>query len=156
MKLANEDTAGFRVSRPPALDAVLGRLEQLSLRPEFAAQRAMALARALKPYAEGELGRVLAPMAYETDLATFILYCDFYPEDGQLTLIEQLRDVITEHIANEERVWLDPLKHSYIDLLELTAMPAVGAALTLRSLGDQTTFVAPGGDFAQHLVAGQV
>ena len=120
MKLANEDTAGFRVSRPPALDAVLGRLEQLSLRPEFAAQRAMALARALKPYAEGELGRVLAPMAYETDLATFILYCDFYPEDGQLTLIEQLRDVITEHIANEERVWLDPLKHSYIDLLELT------------------------------------
>jgi hypothetical protein len=29
-------------------------------------------------------------------------------------LIEQLRDVITENIPQEEREWLDPLKHSYL------------------------------------------
>lgn len=155
MKLANEEAAGFWVSRPPALDAVIARLEQLSLKPEFAVQRELALARALKPYIEGESGRVLAPLPQEADLATFILYCDYYPEDGQLTLIEQLRDVITEHIANEERVWLDPLKHSYTDLLELTSsLPS--EALTLRSIGDGTTFVASGGEFANDFAAGQV
>lgn len=156
MKLANEEAAGFWVSRPPALDAVIVRLEQLSLKPEFAVQREVALARALKPYVEGEAGRVLAPLPQEADLATFILYCDFYPESGQLTLIEQLRDVITEHIANEERVWLDPLKHSYTDLLEVTAVPSSGDALTLRSIGDGTTFVLPGGEFAKDVTAGQV
>ena len=156
MKLANEEAAGFWVSRPPALDAIVARLERLSLKPEFALQREVALARALQPYVGGEAGQVLAPLPQEADLATFILYCDFYPEDGQLTLIEQLRDVITEHIANEERVWLDPLKHSYIDLLELTPAPMPDEALTLRSIGDGTTFVAPGGEFAKDFTAGQV
>ena len=28
----------------------------------------------------------------------FLLYADFFPQDGQLTLVEQLRNVITEHI----------------------------------------------------------
>lgn len=156
MKLANEEAAGFWVFRPPALDAVIARLEQLSLKPEFALQRELALARALKPYLEGVAGRMIIPLAQETELANLSLFCDFYPEDGQLTLIEQLRDVITEHIPNEERVWLDPLKHSYLDLLEPTSPLMPGEALTLRSIGDGTTFVVPGGEFVKDFAAGQV
>jgi hypothetical protein len=156
MKLASDRAAGFWTPRPPTLEAVLARLESLSLKPEFALQRELALSRALKPYLEGGAARIVAPLPQESDLATLSLFCDFYPEDGQLTLIEQLRDVITEHIPNEERVWLDPLKHSYLDLLELTAAPKPGEALTLRSIGDGTTFVVPAGDFAKDFVAGQV
>lgn len=156
MKLASEEGAGFWNPRPPSLDALLARLEGLSLKPEFALQRELALARALKPYLEGGAGRLVAPLPQESELASLVLFCDFYPEDGQLTLIEQLRDVITEHIPNEERVWLDPLKHSYLDLLELTAAPKPDEALSLRSIGDGTTFTVPGGEFAKPFVAGQV
>ncbi len=154
MKLASDQTAGFWNPRPPALDAILSRLERLSLKPEFALQREVALARALKPYLEGGTGRIVAPLAQESELANLVLFCDFYPEDGQLTLIEQLRDVITEHIPNEERVWLDPLKHSYLDLLELMAEP--DGALTLRSIGDGTAFVVPAGEWSKNFVAGHV
>jgi hypothetical protein len=156
MKLASEQAAGFWNSRPPSLDAVVARIERLSLKPEFSLQRELALARTLKPYLEGGTGRIIAPLPQEAELASLLLFCDFYPEDGQLTLIEQLRDVITEHIPNEERVWLDPLKHSYLDLLELTETPKPGGTLALRSSGDGTAFVVPGGDFAQNFVAGQV
>lgn len=156
MKLANDVTSGFSVPPPQALDGVMGRLAQLSLKPEFALQRELALARALKPYVEGEAGKVLLPLPQEADLATLILYCDFYPENGQLTLVEQLRDVITEHIPDEERVWLDPLKHSYLDLLEVTAWPAAGEALAVRSIGDGTTFTLPAGEFANKWATGIV
>ncbi len=156
MKLANEQAAGFLNPRPPTLDAVLVRIEQLSLKPAFALQREVALARALKPYLEGSAGRLIAPLPQETELAALSLFCDYYPEDGQLTLIEQLRDVITEHIPNEERVWLDPLKHSYLDLLEVTATPKPDETLVLRSIGDKTSFVVPGGEFATEFVTGQV
>jgi hypothetical protein len=155
MKLASERAVGFWTPRPPALDAVLERLESLSLRPEFARQRELALARALKPYLEGEAGRIVAPLEQETELAGLLLFCDFYPEDGQLTLIEQLRDVVTEHIPSEERAWLDPLKHSYLDLLEPDATPRLGEDLTLRSLGDGCRFVVPAGEFIQDVAAGQ-
>ncbi len=155
MKLAN-DRQGFWTPRPASMDAVLARLESLSLKPGFALQRELALARALQPYLEGMTGRIVAPLPEESELASLILFCDFYPEDGQLTLIEQLRDVITEHIPNEERVWLDPLKHSYLDLLELTATPKPGETLALRSLGDKTEFFVPGGDFAKDFASGQV
>ena len=144
MKHASEQPAGFWAPRPPALDAVIARRESLSLKPEFTLQREIALARALRPYLEGMAGRLVAPLAQETELVTLCLLCDFYPEDGQLTLIEQLRDVITEHIPDEERRWLDPLKHSYLDLLELTSLPKPGEDLTLRSLGDRSVFVVPG------------
>ena len=134
MKLASERAAGFQAPVPPALEAVIGRLDSLSLRPGFAAQRETALARALRPYVQSGAGPIVAPLVQETELAELSLLCDFYPEDGQLTLIEQLRDIITEHIPNEERVWLDPLKHSYTDLLEPTPSPIPGDALPLRSL----------------------
>ncbi len=156
MKLGSEKTAGFWTPRPPALDAVLVRLEQLALNPQFAFQRELALARALKPYLEGGTGRIVAPLPQESELGRLSLFCDFYPEDGQLTLIEQLRDVITEHIPNEERVWLDPLKHSYLDLLELTGTSQTDGTLTLKSIGDGTFFRVPGGEFAKDFAAGQV
>jgi len=156
MKLGSERTAGFWATRPAALDAVLARLETLSLQPGFSRQRELALARALRPYLESTTARVVAPLAQESELASLSLFCDFYPEDGQLTLIEQLRDVITEHVPNEERIWLDPLKHSYLDLLELTDSPKTDGPLTLRSIGDRTEFIVPGGDFAKNFVPGQV
>jgi hypothetical protein len=156
MKLASEQTAGMWAPLPASLEAVLARLEALSLRPDFALQRETALARALRPYLDSGAGRIAAPLAQETELAGLFLLCDFYPEDGQLTLIEQLRDVITEHIPNEERAWLDPLKHSSMDLLELTSAPTAGEALTLRSVGNGTMCVLPAGDFAKDLSAGQV
>lgn len=156
MKLASERAAGFWTPRPPSLDAVLARLEALSRQPTFALQREVALARTLRPYLGGGAGRIVVPLAQETDLANLLLLCDFYPEDGQLTLIEQLRDVITEHIPDEERQWLDPLKHSYLDLLELTATPKPGEELAMRSLGDRTSFVVPGLESIKNAVAGQV
>ena len=156
MKLASEQATGFWTPQPPALDAILVRLESLSLKPEFALQREMALARALRPYLGGIAGRLVAPLAQETELANLFLLCDFYPEDGQLTLIEQLRDVITEHIPNEERQWLDPLKHSYFDVLELTSLSKPGEDLTVRSLGDRTALVVPGHESLKDLAVGQV
>jgi hypothetical protein len=99
---------------------------------------------------------MVTPLREEIEAAELIVYCDFYPEDGQLTLIEQLRDVITEHIPQEERVWLDPLKHSYLDLLEIIGAPKLADAIVLRSLGDGTTFHLPGGDFSQDFRNGHV
>lgn len=156
MKLGSERAAGFWTPRPPSLEGVLVRLESLSRQPAFALQREIALARMLRPYVGGSVGRIVAPLAQETDLADLVVLCDFYPEDGQLTLIEQLRDVITEHIPDEERQWLDPLKHSYLDLLELTASPKPGGELTLRSLGDRTSFVVPGVESLRDTAVGQV
>jgi hypothetical protein len=156
MNLANEQAAGFFVPMPVSLETVLARLDALSQQPEFAPQRELGLAQVLKPYLQDGVGRALAALPQETELATLWLFCDFYPEDGQLTLIEQLRDVITEHIPEDERTWLDPLKHSYIDLLELVTTPTATASLTLRSLGDATTFTLPYEDFAKDLSVGQV
>lgn len=156
MNPASEQATGFWTPRPAALDAILARLESLSLKPEFALQREIALARALRPYLGGIAGRLVAPLAQETEFANLFLLCDFYPEDGQLTLIEQLRDVITEHIPNEERQWLDPLKHSYFDLMELTSLPRPGEDLTVRSLGDRTTLVVPCHESLKGLAAGRV
>ncbi|MBH0187194.1 MAG: hypothetical protein HP477_17740, partial [Nitrospira sp.] len=96
MKLASEQATGFWTQRPPFLDAILARLEHLSLKPEFRVQREVAFARVLKPYLNGGAGRLVPPLEQEVELANLYLFCDYYPEDGQLTLIEQLRDVITE------------------------------------------------------------
>src|SRR6478672_5356422 len=156
MNLANEQAAGFFVPMPVSLETVLTRLDALSQQPEFSPQRELGLARVLRPYLQDSISRALAALPQETELATLWLFCDFYPEDGQLTLIEQLRDVITEHIPEDERTWLDPLKHSYIDLLELVTTPTATASLTMRSLGDGTTFFLPHEDFAKELSEGQV
>jgi hypothetical protein len=114
MKLASETTAGLWVSLVPSLDALLAGLESLSLEPRVAAQRQIVLRLALQPYLEGGGRALLSPLPQETELANLLFYADFYPQDGQVTLVEQLRDVITEHIPQKERGWLDPLKHSYL------------------------------------------
>lgn len=154
MKHASEP-AGFRTPRLPSLEGVLSRLERLSHKPEFGLQRELAHARAFKPYLEGGTGRLIAPLEQEVELAGLYLYCDYYPDDGQLTLIEQLRDVITEHIPEEERQWLDPLKHSYLDVLTPTSPPASGQDLILRSLADGTRLILPGGEFVKNLAGGR-
>ncbi len=156
MKLASDQAAGFWTPRPPSLEAVLARLESLSRNPTFVLQREMGLARALRPYLGGGTARIVAPLAQETELANLSLICDFYPEDGQLSLIEQLRDVITEHISDEERRWLDPLKHSYLDVLELTSVPKAEEELTVRSLGDRISYVVPGVESLKDAVVGHV
>ena len=128
MKLASDTTAGLWVPLVPSLDALLARLESLSLEPGLAAQRQIARRLSLQPYLEGGMGTMLFPLPQETELANFLFYADFYPQDGQLTLIEQLRDVITEHIPQEEREWLDPLKHSYLDLAEFLSVDEQASA----------------------------
>lgn len=154
MKLASETTAGLWVPLVPSLDALLARLESLSLEPGLAVQRQIALRLALQPYLEG--GAVLSPLPQETELANLLLYADFYPQDGQLTLIEQLRDVITEHIPQEEREWLDPLKHSSLDLAEFLSVDEQDQRLVFRSLGNARVYRVPDGAFRKELHPGQV
>ena len=101
MKLASETTAGLWVPLASSLDSLLARLDSLSSEPRMVAQRQIGLSLALQPYLEGGAGALLSPLSQETELANLFLYADFYPQDGQLTLIEQLRDIITEHIPQE-------------------------------------------------------
>jgi len=155
MKLASETTAGLWVPLVPSLDTLLARLDSLSLE-RASAQRQMALSLALQPYLEGGAGALLSPLPQETELADLILYADFYPQDGQLTLIEQLRDVITEHIPQEEREWLDPLKHSYLDLAEFLSVDEHTQRLVFRSIGDARVYRVPDGAFRKELKPGQV
>jgi hypothetical protein len=156
MKLADDMTAGLWIPRVSSLDALCARLESLALEPGLAVQRQVALRRALQPYLEGPLGTLLSPLPQETELANFLFYADFYPQDGQLTLIEQLRDVITVHIPQEEREWLDPLKHSYLDLVEFLSVDEQTQRLILRSIGDARVYRVPDGAFRKELHPGQV
>jgi hypothetical protein len=151
MKRESDQATGFWTPRPPSLEGALSRLESLSRKPEFRLQRELAYALALKPYLEGGAGRLVAPLEQEVELASLCLFCDYYPDDGQLTLVEQLRDVITEHIPEEERQWLDPLKHSYLDVLKPTSSLTPDRDVVLQSLGDGTKVVLPGGEFVRDL-----
>jgi hypothetical protein len=102
MKLANERSIGVSTPLPSQLEGGSARLERLSWAPQFSVQRDLALGRALQIYLSTSETGPLAPLPQEVRLAELFLYADFYPEDGQLTLIEQLRDVIPEHIPEEE------------------------------------------------------
>lgn len=156
MKLASETTAGLWAPLPPGLDGLVARLEALSTGPMFAAERERALRQALRPYFEFAGNAPLPPFAQEVDLATLIVYADYYPQDGQLTLIEQLRDVVTEHIPEEEREWMDPLKHSYMDLVEVVTGGDPTGKWACRSLGNGRLYQVQGGDFSQGLRKSQV
>jgi hypothetical protein len=156
MKLASETTAGLSVPLVSSLDALLARLDSLSFEPGLATQRQIALRLALQPYFEGGAGALLSPLPQETELANLLLYADFYPQNGQATLIEQLRDVITEHIPQEEREWLDPLKHSYLDLAEFLSADEQTQRLIFRSVGDARVYRVPDGAFRKELQLGQV
>ena len=156
MKLANERVVGRSVPVTKELDIILMRLDRLSMTPEFAQQRRIAFTRALQVYVELGNQAPLSPLPEEVDLADLLLYADFYPEDGQLTLIEQLRDVITEHIPEEERAWLDPLKHSYMDLVELLPQEIGQARRTLRSIANGRVYEVPADSLGPDAESGQV
>lgn len=157
MKPASERRVGWGVPLDPSLEALLARLDALSLEPTFLAQRQIALARALRPYGEYQQRLPMYPLPEEVALATLYLYADYYPEDGQLSLVEQLRDVITEHVPADVRAWLDPLHHSHMDLLEIVGIEPrkAEADLILRSLGNSREFHLPGGAWSQSLREGQ-
>ncbi len=137
-----------------ALQALVARLDAVSLEPGFLLQRQLALGRALRPYAEYGQRLPLPPLPEELALAMLYLYADFYPEDGQLSLVEQVRDLIEVHVPEEERAWLAPLRHSSMDLLTILAADPQGF-LTLRSLGDNRDYRVAVGEFARHVAAGQ-
>lgn len=137
-----------------SLQALYDRLDAQSLEPGFLAQRELALSRALRPYAEYRQRLPLSPFPEELALALLYLYADFYPEDGQLSLVEQVRDLIEVHVPEEERAWLDPLHHSYMDLLTILSIDSEGR-LTLRSLGDGLEFTVPAGELARRVKVGQ-
>lgn len=142
----------------PSLASLLGRLERLAQEPGFQLQRATALGQALRPYAEYARVLPIAPLAEELALADLYVYADYFPTDGQLSLVEQVRDMIEVHVPQEERAWLDPLRHSYMDLLEVVSEAGTEplGTLTLRSLGDQRVFVVEAGEYGQGVPQGQV
>lgn len=128
----------------PGLQALLARLDAVSRHPMFHAQRDRAIGLVLRSYAD-DGGRLRwMPLTEETDLALLYLFADYFPDDGQLSLIEQIRDTIDVHVPEEERMWLDPLKHSSMDLLEVVDIETSREdGLMLRSLGDRQTFRVP-------------
>ncbi len=121
---------------------LLARLEHQSLKPDFQIQRQFALSRALQPYLDPRMDPPLLPLPEEEDLAKWFVYADSYPADGPSSLIEQVRDLVTEHVPEEERVWLDSFRHSYMDLLEVLDLSPGDQSVyaRLQSLGDQQTF----------------
>lgn len=139
----------------PALTALLARLRALALGPAFELQRRQAVGLALRPYAEYGPQFGLAPLPEEEDLAQLYVDADYLPDDGQPSLIEQVRDTITTHVPEEERAWLDPVRHSNMDVLEVTARPHDGR-LALRSLGSGKTMEVEAGRLVARCREGQV
>ena len=98
MKQESDSGVGDETLTRPALASLLARLQALALEPTFALPRQLALSRALRPYAEYEPRFGLSPLPEEAALAHFYLIADYLPEDGQPSLIEQVRDTITTHV----------------------------------------------------------
>ena len=121
---------------------LLVRFKTQSLELDFQFQREAAMTLALKPYLDFITAQYLAPLPEEIELAEWYLYADYFPTDGHLSLIEQVRDTITQHVPDEERVWLDPVRHSYMDLLQVVEIDQKADPLhvQLQSLGDHQVF----------------
>jgi hypothetical protein len=155
MKRGNEAGVGDGTRTTPTLTPLLARLQALALEPAFGLQRRHALGIALRPYAEYEPQFGLVPLPGEAALAQLYVDADYLPDDGQLSLIEQVRDTITTHVPEEERAWLDPLRHSNMDLLEVVARHEDGR-MELRSLGSGKSFLVDVGEPGLRCRAGQV
>ncbi len=142
----------------PGLEALFARLENQSLVPDFLIQRELGLSFALRPYLPPDQPLPLEPLPEEIDLATLYLYSDYFPTDGHPTLIEQVRDLITEHVPQEERDWLDAVRHSYMDLLEIADIDnkTETTNLILRSLGDGQEFYVTENILSRTLQKGQI
>ncbi len=124
---------------------LLVRLKAQSLQADFQFQREAAIGLVLRPYLDPLTSQYLAPLPEEMALAEWYLYANYFPTDGHPSLIEQVRDTITEHVPEEERIWLDPVRHSYMDLLQVTGIDLNTRPhrLHLQSLGDQQHFTVP-------------
>ena len=124
---------------------LLVRLKTQSLALDFQLQREAALSLVLKPYLDPLTSQYLSPLPEEVALAEWYLYADYFPTDGHPSLIEQVRDTITEHVPEKERNWLDPVRHSYMDLLQVVGFDQEmhPPRLQLQSLGDQQQFNVP-------------
>ena len=121
------------------LEGLLARLKVLALGPMFRGQMDYAMGLILRPYAEYATRVGLYPLPEEVEQGHLYVFADYFPEDGQLSLIEQVRDTIEVHVPEEERAWLDPLKHSHIELLEVAEIEGSDTGdqwLRLRSLGN--------------------
>lgn len=155
MKPVSEAPVSRRIEIDPSLLALLTRLDAVASEPTFLVQRDIALSRALRPYAEYSREIGLYPLPEEIALAKLYLFADYFPEDGQLSLIEQVRDMIEVHVPEDERVWLDPLKHSFMDLLEITAIGERDAVLALTSLGDGREYHVAVGELSRTVKEGE-
>jgi hypothetical protein len=155
MKHGSESGVGGDTRTIASLASLLARLRAYEREPAFALQRQRALGQALRPYAEYEAQFGLAPLPEEAALAHLYVFADYLPEDGQFSLIEQVRDTITAHVPEEERAWLDPLRHSHMDLLEVAALRDDGS-MELRSLGSGKAFHVEAGELRRRCKAGQV
>jgi len=141
----------------PGLEALFSRLENQSLMPDFHMQRRLGISFALHPYLGPSQVFQLAPLPEEVELASLYLYSDYLPTDGHQTLIEQVRDLITEHVPQEEREWLDAIRHSYMDLLKILKITANtdSTTLVLRSFGDGHEFYVTENTLSRTLQKGQ-
>jgi hypothetical protein len=154
MKRESESGVGEHQLTMPALASLLARLQALALEPTFALPRQHALGKALRPYAEYEPQFGLSPLPEEVGLAQLYLFADYLPEDGQPSLIEQVRDTITTHVPEEERAWLDPLRHSSMDILEVQS--SAGGELMLRSPGSGAKLNVASDELSRRCKPGQV
>ena len=127
------------------IQKLLFRLKSQSLQLDFQFQRETAMSLVLKPYLDPITAQYLAPLPEEIEIAEGYLYADYLPTDGHPSLVEQVRDTITEHVPEEERIWLDPVRHSYMDLLQVVELDQEKQPphLLLQSLGDQQQFDVP-------------
>ncbi len=143
MKPISEQTVMPQASIEPSLLALLNRINGLAAAPVFHVQQDTALSRALRPYLDYMKRGILSPLPEEIAQANLFLFADYFPDDGQLSLIEQVRETIDVHVPEDERAWLDPLKHSYLDLLEIREITesGEGGRLKLRSLGNGREFL---------------
>jgi hypothetical protein len=137
------DRTAFREEE--ALHNLLVRLAEQSQQVDFQIQRQLALELPLQPYLDPVTAQFLSPLEEEIQLAEWYLFADFLPTDGHPSLIEQIRDTITVHIPEEERVWLDPIRHSYMDVLRIVSLdpPGQPGRMELQSLGDAQRFTVP-------------
>ncbi len=158
MRRSLDVSSGMWISVEPTLHALLKRLESLSLEPAFAMERERALASFLQPYAGPQASRPLSPLPEELTLAEQCVYADHLPRGGQLSLIEQVRDLIEVHVPQEERDWLDPVRHSALDVLEVRGVHPCGDEIELHvcSLGDQQQFQLVPAELARPVEVGQV
>ena len=158
MKPVGEQTVMPQVPIEPSLLALLTRLKGLATAPMFRVQQDSGVSRALRPYLDYITRGILSPLPEEIAQANLFLFADYFPEDGQLSLIEQVRETIDVHVPEDERAWLDPLKHSYLDLLEVLEVTqgGEGGRLRLRSLGNGREFLVARNGISHDIKKGHV